>query len=505
MHQNLHKITFLFLLFFTFSSNAQTSYKKYGIEVNGGLREYHGDLGSALYFKNSPDYQGIGGAFGMYINSSFDVNIYGGAGDIGFYKTVWDVQRADYSRVGFRSRVTEGMIGLTYKLNNGYILDEDVRFKPFLRAGWGAMSSVSKFTPLTLTPEYEGYSLDRSWIASHWNAGLGLKIGVTDAIDLVISEQFNYSFDDNYDASPYMPAGARLNSAAEGNKPLHDIYAYHSFGIVFNFGGDGGSSYRIKDEDGDGIANKFDMCPNTPENYAVDTVGCPMDDDNDGIINEEDKCPNTPGLPQFNGCPDTDGDGITDAEDNCPKVPGLAEFKGCPDSDGDGITDADDKCPLKSGTLEGQGCPDSDGDGVYDHLDVCPTVAGIKENKGCPEIDQEVKEKIKLAAKGIFFETGKEVLKTESFENLDFLAEILNEYKEAKVIIEGHTDNQGDDADNLLLSQKRTESVKNYLITKGISPERMSAIGYGETKPVADNSTRRGRSFNRRVDFKLVY
>jgi len=97
------------------------------------------------------------------------------------------------------------------------------------------------------------------------------------------------------------------------------------------------------------------------------------------------------------------------------------------------------------------------------------------------------------------------VLKTESFENLDVLAEILNEYKEAKVIIEGHTDNQGDDVDNLLLSQKRTESVKNYLITKGISPERMSAIGYGETKPVADNSTRRGRSFNRRVDFKLVY
>jgi len=504
MIKNLHKITLLILLLSSTFVQAQTAYKKFGIEINGGLREYHGDLGSSLYFKNSPDYQGVGGAFGMYINPSFDVNIYGGAGDIGFYKTVWDVERADYSRVGFRSRVTEGMIGLTYKFNNGYILDEDVRFKPFLRAGWGAMSSVSRFTPLTLTPKYEGYRLDRSWIASHWNAGLGLKIAVSNAIDLVLSEQFNYSFDDNYDASPYMAAGARLNSAAEGNKPLHDIYAYHSFGIVFNFGGDGGS-YKIKDEDGDGISDEFDICPNTPMDYAVDTVGCPMDDDNDGVINEEDNCPDVPGLPAFNGCPDSDGDGIVDTEDKCPTVPGLAEFNGCPDSDGDGITDAEDKCPLKAGTIEGQGCPDSDGDGIYDHVDVCPATPGIPENKGCPEIKEEVKEKIRLAAKGIFFESGKDIIKSSSFENLDILAGILNEYKEAKVIIEGHTDSQGDDADNLVLSQKRTESVKAYLSTKGVDETRMSAVGYGESKPVADNSTAKGRAFNRRVDFKLVY
>lgn len=493
---------FMFLSIFT---NAQTSYKKFGIEVNGGLREYHGDLGSSLYFKNSPDYQGVGGAFGMYINSSFDVNLYGSVGDIGFYKTVYDVERVDYSRIGFRSRVTEGMIGLTYKFNNGYILDEDVRFKPYLRAGWGAMSSASKFTPESLPKGNEGYRQDRFWIASHWNAGLGLKIAVSDAIDIVLSEQFNYSFDDNYDASPYVVAGARLNSAAEGNKPLHDIYAYHSLGLVFNFGGDGGSSYRIKDEDGDGISDDFDICPNTPEKYAVDTVGCPMDDDKDGVFNEDDECPDVPGLPAFNGCPDSDGDGIVDSKDKCPKVPGLAEFDGCPDSDGDGITDAEDKCPLKAGTVEGQGCPDSDGDGIYDHVDVCPATPGIVANKGCPEIKEEVKEKIRLAAKGIFFESGKDVLKSESFENLNVLAEILREYKEAKVIIEGHTDSQGDDADNLVLSQSRTESVKKYLTSQGIDESRMSAIGYGESKPVADNATAKGRAFNRRVDFKLVY
>ncbi|MDG1720068.1 MAG: thrombospondin type 3 repeat-containing protein, partial [Bacteroidia bacterium] len=402
MNKNLLKLSLFLLIFSSFFVNAQTSYKKFGFEVNGGLREYHGDLGSSLYFKNSPDYQGVGGAFGMYINPSFDINIYGGAGDIGFYKNVYDVTRAYVVRVGFRSRVTEGMIGLTYKFNNGYILDEDARFKPFLRAGWGAMSSVSRFTPESLSPKYEGYPLDRSWIASHWNAGLGLKVRVSDAIDLIISEQFNYTFDDNYDASPYMVAGARLNSAQEGSKPLHDVYAYHSLGLVFNFGGDGGSSYKIKDEDGDGISDDFDICPNTPTNYAVDTVGCPMDDDKDGVINEDDKCPDVPGLPAFNGCPDSDGDGITDAED---------------------------KCPLKAGPVEGQGCPDSDGDSVYDHLDVCPATPGIVENKGCPEIKEEVKEKIRLAAKGIFFESGKDIIKSESFENLDVLAEIMKEYK----------------------------------------------------------------------------
>ncbi|MDG1720023.1 MAG: OmpA family protein, partial [Bacteroidia bacterium] len=85
------------------------------------------------------------------------------------------------------------------------------------------------------------------------------------------------------------------------------------------------------------------------------------------------------------------------------------------------------------------------------------------------------------------------------------LAEIMKEYKEAKVIIEGHTDSQGEDADNLVLSQKRTESVKSYLVSQGIEESRMSAIGYGESKPVADNATAKGRAFNRRVDFKLVY
>ena len=72
-------------------------------------------------------------------------------------------------------------------------------------------------------------------------------------------------------------------------------------------------------------------------------------------------------------------------------------------------------------------------------------------------------------------------------------------------MIEGHTDNQGADDVNLVLSQKRADAVKAYIANKGVNADRMTAIGFGETKPVADNSVNSGRILNRRVDFKLVY
>ncbi len=359
MNKNLLTLL-LTLVIFGFMAEAQSVSKKFGFEVNGGIREYHGDLGSAAYLTYRPDYQQIGGSFGMYLNPSFDVNLYGSVGDLGFYKQTWDVVKADFYRQGFRSRITDAMLGVTYKFNNGYILNEDARVKPFLKAGWGVMQSVTN-----ISHNKTGYTNSRTWLASHWNAGLGFKFKLTDGFDLVLNEQVNYTFDDNYDGAPYVIAGAQLNNAQDGNKPLHDIYLTHSLGLAFNFGDNGNSGYKIKDSDNDGIGDKFDICPNTPEGYAVDTVGCPLDTDKDGVVNEEDKCPTVPGTVATNGCPDTDGDGITDSEDKCPK---------------------------KAGTKEGEGCPDSDADGVYDHKDVCPVTPGPATNKGCPEIKEEVKE-----------------------------------------------------------------------------------------------------------------
>lgn len=88
---------------------------------------------------------------------------------------------------------------------------------------------------------------------------------------------------------------------------------------------------------------------------------------------------------------------------------------------------------------------------------------------------------------------------------LDELSEILKRYEAANLIIEGHADSQGEDAFNLTLSQKRTESVKTYLMSKGIMESRLTAIGFGESKPIADNNTSLGRAKNRRVELRTSY
>jgi len=138
-------------------------------------------------------------------------------------------------------------------------------------------------------------------------------------------------------------------------------------------------------------------------------------------------------------------------------------------------------------------------------VDVCPTKVGTAANKGCPEIKVETKKAIEQAAKNIFFETAKDVLKKESYDDVDKLVSILKEYPEAKVTVEGHTDSDGDDAANLDLSQRRADAVVTYMLGKGISPERMTAVGFGETKPKAENTNAVNKALNRRVEIVVTY
>ena len=81
----------------------------------------------------------------------------------------------------------------------------------------------------------------------------------------------------------------------------------------------------------------------------------------------------------------------------------------------------------------------------------------------------------------------------------------MKDYSELDALIEGHTDNTGDNAYNLELSQKRAEAVKKYLTEHGIDPVRLTPKGYGDAQPIADNSTPQGRAMNRRVEVKLYY
>jgi outer membrane protein OmpA-like peptidoglycan-associated protein len=205
---------------------------------------------------------------------------------------------------------------------------------------------------------------------------------------------------------------------------------------------------------------------------------------------------------------DSDGDGIVDSADACPTIPGLAKYKGCPkpDRDKDGIADEEDNCPDVPGILRYKGCPipDTDGDGINDDQDSCITTPGVRENHGCPLIKKEVKEKVDLAAKNIFFKTGSYELIPKSFSSLDGVVQILKENPSLKLSIEGHTDNVGTPLSNQTLSENRAKAVMQYFISKGIDRSRLSAAGYGQSKPIDENNTEEGRANNRRVELKLV-
>lgn len=110
----------------------------------------------------------------------------------------------------------------------------------------------------------------------------------------------------------------------------------------------------------------------------------------------------------------------------------------------------------------------------------------------------------KIVLDKIYFETGKSVINTSSSSDLNRLVLFMNDNPTVKLEISGHTDNVGKPTSNLILSQKRADAVLNYLISKGIGKERISAKGMGQTQPIADNTTADGRSQNRRVEIKVV-
>jgi len=181
------------------------------------------------------------------------------------------------------------------------------------------------------------------------------------------------------------------------------------------------------------------------------------------------------------------------------------------DSDGDGLADDKDACPSTPASTA-DGCPpaapvvqtDSDGDGVYDAQDECSgTLEGLKvDAKGCAveTVDGQAQS---IVLKGVTFLPGSATLTTDAKGVLDTAAAALSGQKSLNVELGGHTDSQGKDSANQALSQKRADSVRQYLMDKGIEGERMTAVGYGETQPIADNNTPAGRAENRRVEFKI--
>ena len=301
-----------------------------------------------------------------------------------------------------------------------------------------------------------------------------------------------------------------LQSDALGN----DIDAIVTYGLGIKFMMADWVAFRIQADhvlhmDGyeNGVANNFDFTGGFDFfvwRAAEPPPPPPSDRDRDGIPDVSDRCPDEAGPAELGGCPDMDKDGIPNIDDACVADKGPKELEGCPDTDGDGIADRKDLCPKEAGLAKYQGCPDTDGDGIPDPDDKCPKVAGVPEESGCPKKPSvEIVKKFSGAIRGIMFDTGKATIRPSSFALLDEAISVLKEFPNLTLIIEGHTDSVGSDTKNLTLSQDRADAVRLYMIQRGIDAGRLTAIGYGETKPTASNKTKTGRAENRRIEFRI--
>ena len=363
------------------------------------------------------------------------------------YNAVWTPYSKVYSTTTNQALVSEFELSF-----HGRLWNDNHFVQPFATAGAGIGN----------------YS--QSW-AAYFPLGLGIQVNLFSEGYVFIQSNYRVSacmskLDDNmfYSVGFSTPIG----HAKQPKKPKLKPLPSPPVAKVINY-----------DKDGDGVPDSVDMCPDVAGLAALH--GCP-DRDGDGIADKDDKCPDIKGLAKYHGCPipDTDGDGINDEEDSCPSVPGLARYHGCP-------------------------IPDTDGDGVNDEEDKCPTVAGTIANHGCPEVKEEIKKKVELSAKNIYFAPASDKIVNNSFKSLDQVVAVLNEDKNLKLDISGYTDNTGKPESNLQLSKDRAKAVYVYLVSKGIDAKRLSSEGYGEAHSVADNKTAEGRLKNRRVELKLKY
>jgi OmpA-OmpF porin, OOP family len=253
---------------------------------------------------------------------------------------------------------------------------------------------------------------------------------------------------------------------------------------------------------------------------SLDTLArSPFDEDPNAGKGRGDKGAPGPGTAAPGPAPplDRDGDGVPDAEDACPMVVGdaspTARRRGCPpDRDGDGIFDTDDRCPDKPGVAsdvpEKNGCPpDTDGDGIVDPEDACPNEKGKPSADprahGCPTAVRIEGTQIVILQQ-VNFETGRDVIKPDSFSVLQQVADVLKDHPDiARLAVDGHTDNVGAEKANLLLSQRRALSVVRWLTDHGVDARRLEARGFGPRRPIADNKTDAGKAKNRRVEFQI--
>ena len=183
-------------------------------------------------------------------------------------------------------------------------------------------------------------------------------------------------------------------------------------------------------------------------------------------------------------------------EDCGAKTPAEPEPAPPSDEDNDGVPDTDDKCPgSKSLPVDSNGCEnDGDSDGVPDALDLCPTtpIGATVDAKGCSNA--------LVSLKGVHFKFDSANLTSEAKSILDGALSAIQSNASQNLQVEGHTDSTGSELYNQDLSERRAQSVVDYLVSKGVNSSRLTAKGFGESSPVSSNDTSESRAQNRRVE-----
>ncbi len=354
-----------------------------------------------------------------------------------------------------------------------------------------------------------------------WGAGFQFNVRIEEQLFSILGSisgevPFSYRNDDN---DPFEFLGGlgwrgveNLNIFAAAGAGLNRGYGAPDFRAVF---GVRWGDYR--------------ECLDGPEDLDgwEDEDGCAeLDNDADGLHDIADACPNEAetrnGWEDGDGCPDTRPSGLVDLAVLELRAEGGQDALAGRDSDGDGVSDAEDLCPTEPEDLDGfadsDGCPelDNDEDGVADAKDKCPlqaeTVNDFDDHDGCPDsvpdglkVRVSDRERTLIISDRVHFAPGTARIEKRSFELLEAIAQILESRTDiSKMRIEGHTDNIGAAAYNLKLSADRAESVKAWLVERGIAASRLETRGAGLAEPIADNRTAAGRAENRRVEFEIL-
>ncbi len=401
-------------------------------------------------------------------------------------------------------------------------------WNPYLYGGFGGLNYKVTRLPASVSPK----DVETDGLTGVIPAGLGFEVAVSDNVAFDFSGGVNYSLTDN------------LNYYAQGDPSD----AYYSTGIGFLFVSGSGNG----DPDGDGLTNNEEKQLGTdPNNADTDGDGLsdgdevmkyktnPLKADSDGDgLNDKDE------IVRYTTDPnkaDTDGDGLSDGDevlkyrtdplkadtdgDGLSDGDEVLKYKTDPlkaDTDGDGLSDGDEVLkyktdPLKADT-DGDGLsdgdevnkyrtdplnPDTDGGSVSDGKEIANGTNPLDPSDDVPKKQQELKAEVgvPIILDGIVFQTGSSEITPQSEDILMKAFNTLDRHPEIDVEIQGHTDNVGKRAMNMKLSLRRAESVKKWLVNKGIAPARITTKGFGPDEPLVPNTTAEGRQKNRRIEF----